>query len=78
MLDHAVKVNPGGVNKPICIATLEKTAGDWKARLLADDDLLEHQQNVEAAKDALKHYRDRMAEGAGAVDLPIAPTGPSV
>lgn len=73
MLDHAVKVNPGGVNAPIRIAVLESVKGDWKARLLSDDELLEHQGGVAAAKDALRHYKERMVKEEDAVALPEAP-----
>lgn len=73
MLDHAVRVNPGGVNAPIRIATLEKKNNDWVARLLSDDELLEHQANVGAAKDALRNFKLHMAKGEGAVDLPPPP-----
>ena len=73
MLDHAVKVNPGGVNDPIRIATLEQVREDWKARLLSDDELLEHQDNVAAAKEALRHYKDRLVTDDCAVAVPVPP-----
>lgn len=73
LLDHAVALNPGGVNAPVRIAVLENVKGDWKARLLTDDDLLEHRANQESAKDALRNFKRRQAEGEGAVDLPEAP-----
>jgi len=73
MLDHAVKVNPGGVNGPIRIAVMESVRGDWKARLLSEDELLEHQGSVAAAKDALRHYKDRLVKEEDAVALPEVP-----
>lgn len=73
MLDHAVKVNPGGVNGPIRIAVMEQVKGDWKARLLSEDELLEHQGSVAAAKDALRHYKDRLVKEEDAIELPPAP-----
>ena len=73
MLDHAVKVNPGGVNAPIRIAVLEQVRGDWKARLLSDDELLEHQGGVAAAKEALRHYKDRLVTDDGAEAVPVPP-----
>lgn len=73
MLDHAVKVNPGGVNEPIRIAVLESVRGDWRARLLSDDELREHETGVIAAKDALRHFRERLVKGEGAVEIPPAP-----
>lgn len=60
-LEHAVEVNPGGVNDPPRIAVLERQRGSLKARLLSDDELLEHKQNVSAAYDALRRFRDSQA-----------------
>jgi hypothetical protein len=45
-LEDAVEVNPGGVNDPIRIAVLAKQKGRLKARVLSDDELREHKQNV--------------------------------
>lgn len=73
-LDHAVNINPGGVNAPVRIATLLKEKGDWRARMLTDDELLEHRASIAAAKDALRHYKDRLENAVDAVDLPTAPT----
>lgn len=74
LLEHAISVNPGGVNGPVHIATLEKIGtGDWKAQLLSEDRLLEHKANVEAAKDALRNYKSRMSEGTEAAEIPLAP-----
>ena len=56
-LNHAIDVNPGGVNKPIRIAVLEpKGDGVLKAELLKDTQLAEHQQNIDGAKNALRKY----------------------
>lgn len=63
VLQHAIEVNTGGVNGPIRIAVLEKQRGRWSAHLLPDDDLDEHQQNVEAAYEALRRFRDRQSPG---------------
>jgi 20S proteasome alpha/beta subunit len=71
-LEHAIEVNPGGVNDPIRIAVLEKQRGKLKARILSDDALLEHKQNVAAAYDALRRFRDRQSS-ATARDLPEVP-----
>jgi len=56
-IDHAIKVNPGGVNGPISIAILEKSNGSFSPRKLTDEDLFEHIQNIEDAKKALKDYK---------------------
>jgi hypothetical protein len=71
-LEHAVEVNSGGVNDPIRIAVLERQRGSLKARLLSDDELLEHKQNVAAAYNALRNFRDRQAsvETGDSPDVP--------
>jgi hypothetical protein len=71
-LEHAVEVNPGGVNDPPRIAVLERQRGGLKARLLSDDELLEHKQNVSAAYDALRRFRDSQAP-VTAGELPEVP-----
>jgi hypothetical protein len=69
-LQHAIELNPGGVNGPIRIAVLEKTQDKFAARLLGEDDLLEHSQNIEAAYEALRGFRDRQQEATDAPDVP--------
>ena len=49
-LDHAIAVNPGGVNGPAQIAVLEPNGHEFRAKLLADDDLNEHRSWIEDAK----------------------------
>ncbi|MDD5094685.1 MAG: hypothetical protein PHV74_09945 [Dehalococcoidia bacterium] len=57
-LDHAIKINAGGVNGPIRIAVLEKGKdSQFEARLLSDVELGEHRQNVEEAKTLLRSFR---------------------
>jgi hypothetical protein len=73
MLDHAVTVNPGGVNQPVRIAVMETVNDEWRARLLTEEELLEHRGNVEAAKEALRNYKVHMAKSEGAEELPLAP-----
>lgn len=72
-LEHAVEVNPGGVNGPIRIAVLQDQGRGLRARLLPGYELLEHKQNVEAAYDALRRFRDRQSSVARA-DLPEVPS----
>lgn len=69
-LDHAIEVNPGGVNGPARIAVLERVKNDWTARMLAEEDLLEHRQNIEQAKNRLRDFR---AEQASSADAPTTP-----
>lgn len=57
-LDHAISVNPGGVNGPIRIAVLERDEKTkLRARLLEDTELAEHRQNIDEAKQCLRDYR---------------------
>lgn len=55
-LDHAVEVNPGGVNKPIRVAVLSRRTGQAKVEMLPDMVIDEHRQNINGAKDALREY----------------------
>ena len=56
-LQHAIDVNPGGVNGPISIATLSKKNKDeYIAKKLDKNELEEHQQNIEEAKKYMKKY----------------------
>jgi 20S proteasome alpha/beta subunit len=75
-LDHAIRVNPGGVNGPSRVAVLENTgSGHYGARLLSPADLDEHRQNIDEAKKVLRGFRtssSKMAESAP--DLPNPPT----
>lgn len=70
-LEHAVKVNPGGVNGPIKIAILEREdKGRLKARILTEDELGQHRQNVDEAKSHLREFSKKHQPGAAA-DLEI-------
>lgn len=73
-LQHAIEVNPGGVNGPIRIGVLEKVKDRFAARLLSEDESLEHSQNIEAAYEALRGFRERQQKQAPDVpDVPDAP-----
>ena len=52
-LDHAIMLNPGGVNGPARIAVLERIKGKFQANLLTDADLNEHRTWIEGAKRAM-------------------------
>jgi hypothetical protein len=71
-LEHAVAVNPGGVNKPIYLAVLETKKGQAQARLLKDDELDEHRQNVKAAKEQLRELRTQH-QGILETEIPDVP-----
>ncbi len=73
-LDHAVQVNPGGINGPVRIAVLEKKEGKFRARLLDDDALEEHRQNIGQAKDRLRNLSvSQRADAPGTPDVPKPP-----
>ena len=60
-LDHAVAVNPGGVNSPVRIAILSQdNTGELKAEILNDTVLGEHRQNIAGAKNALREYCEKL------------------
>jgi hypothetical protein len=58
-LQHAIDLNPGGVNGPVKIAVLEKLEGDYKGRILDPEELQEHQQNIEETYSELQKLRER-------------------
>lgn len=58
-LEHAITINPGGVNWPARIAVLEtdsRQKGHFKARILADSEFEEHRQHIFEAKGVLRGY----------------------
>lgn len=75
-LDHAVNVNPGGINAPVRIAVMEKkVGGGFAARMLDESDLAEHRQNTEQAKDRLRKLPDEQKpDAAGVPEIPQPPT----
>lgn len=75
-LEHAIKVNPGGVNAPIRVAVLERGKnGKLLARVLDGTELQQHQQNVEALKCHIREFRDKHQPEVGP-DLPESPKKP--
>ena len=70
-LDHAIQVNPGGINGPVRIAVMEKYDGRYRARLLKGEDLEEHRQNIEQAKERLRTFS--ASQRADSPDTPEIP-----
>lgn len=70
-LDHAIKLNPGGVKGPIRIAILASIKGQFKAREIEEDELQEHRQHIEEVKDQLREFRKIHKEGPE--DIPDVP-----
>jgi ATP-dependent protease HslVU (ClpYQ) peptidase subunit len=78
-LEHAIRINPGGVSGPVQIITLSraKNSKGWVATELSDEELGEHRQNMIDAETALASYRKgQQAGGEEAVAPP--PTPPPV
>jgi len=70
-LDHAVAINPGGVNSPVRIATLRSIEKkQLVAEILSDAALGEHRQNIDGAKKALRDYCDAMRMNIETPDVP--------
>ncbi len=74
-LEQAVELNTGGVRGPIRIAVLEKKgiSLDYKARILEEDELDEHRQNIAGAEEVLRQHRQKQAESTDAEELPSPP-----
>ena len=53
-LDHAIEVNPGGVNGPARIAVLEHEKKEFRARLLTDEEVAEHRSLIGDVRKAMK------------------------
>jgi hypothetical protein len=70
-LQHAIAVNPGGVNAPVRIAALEKKGNDYEARVLDDAELDEHRQSIEEAMGRLRDFRTSL-QSAPATEIPTA------
>ncbi len=71
-LQHAIDVNAGGVNAPIQLAVLKNEKGNPAARMLTQDEMNEHQQNVSGAMTHLREYMEKVAGRSGEAipDLP--------
>jgi hypothetical protein len=69
-LDHAVSINPGGINGPVKISVLENENGDCKARLLSDQELDEHRQYISEVKNNLRSFRHGQQPRENTPDIP--------
>jgi hypothetical protein len=74
VLSHAIEVNPGGINGPVRLAMLTKPDRNVEARFLDDDELQEHQNNVQGIEKYLQQY-GREPPGPAA-EAPSPPPGP--
>jgi hypothetical protein len=66
-LQQAISLNTGGINGPIQLAIIkyDETTREFKAQLLSDSDLQEHNNNVKEAEKYLSKYREIMLGGNG-------------
>jgi hypothetical protein len=72
ILDHAIRINAGGVNGPIRVAVLELKKNQSEARLLSEDEIGEHKQNVDAIKKHIGMFK-LQNEGVDSINLPNKP-----
>ncbi len=73
-LDHAVQVNPGGVNGPIQLGVLEKgSKGLLEAKSLSDAELGEARQFIHEAKQTLKMLKQNPQAALTNVGPPPVP-----
>jgi len=74
-LDHAIEVNPGGINGPVRVAVLERVkSGAFQPRLLDEAELAEHRQHIDAAKGVLREHRSQQVNASDAPAVPKLPT----
>jgi 20S proteasome alpha/beta subunit len=68
-LDHAIKINPGGVAEPMQVITMIKNGANIEIKELSDAELSEHRTAVKAAEGAiaesLTHFKKSMAGDVG-------------
>lgn len=72
---HAIDCNPGGIGEPLQIAVLARESGQLKARLLTEEELKEHRENVEGVSAYLSDYTKQLSGQAEGVPSP--PQAPS-
>ena len=76
-LDHAIAVNPGGVNGPSRIAVLERGERDYRARMLTDEEISEHRSLIEQVQKAMSDTLLSVAIGADEPPKVASTTAPA-
>jgi len=61
-LDYGIRSAPGGIADPKQIVVLENVGGKWQTRQLADNELFEHRDAVNAAEKHLGEFRSQFKE----------------
>jgi len=73
-LDHAIRVNPGGVAEPMQLITMLQNGGDTVIHELSEAELSEHRGAVRGAEsamaDSLSNFRASISGEGSAVDIP--------
>lgn len=69
-LQHVCEVNPGGIQGPVKIAVLEKDGASFRARMLSNDDLTEHDAAITDMNDRLKAFRNALDGNVEAAAIP--------
>ncbi len=70
-LEHAIEVNTGGIGGMLSIAVLASQSGrQLQARMLTNDEIAEHRQNVQNAEAYLREYENILRGRSGAPDIP--------
>jgi hypothetical protein len=70
-LEHAIQVNPGGINGPARIAVMERTSGKYRTKILDEAALEEHRQNIQQAKERLRAFPAlQSADAPGTPEIP--------
>ena len=57
-LNHTIDLNPGGIKGPSQIAILESTNNGYRARILGDAEIADHESNIKEAEDYLEKYKE--------------------
>jgi hypothetical protein len=70
-LQHAIELNPGGINGPAQIGTL--TVGG--AKIWQDEELQEHIENVKGAENHLSLYKEKLAGKSPGEKIPVVDSG---
>jgi 20S proteasome alpha/beta subunit len=78
-IQHVIDTNPGGVAGPIRIAVMESgPMGGWQSRPLSDNEIEDHNQAIESARQSLRDWRESLSPPANGdeqgEDIPPPPT----
>jgi len=72
---HAIDLNPGGINGPIEMAAIrKKDTGRYSAVMISDDEIEEHMNNIHEAEDYLAHYKSILQGKNAGKNIPEIPS----